>query len=217
MAIKITLDRPGLRAVSRFAAKKDVRFYLVGIRIESNPMQTRMIGCDGHTLAVHRADAKGDNEGAWEGIIPLDAVNTLLKLKATHKSLANEPITLTVQDAGEIRADWCGQSLNFRPVDGTYPDYKRVIPRTVSGESAWYQPEYLQRIEDAAADLGIGKSYDFRFNGTNSSLATIGSNMIAIIMPMHDMLAMDTIGTEWAYSDLPQPEAQPEAETEIPA
>lgn len=215
--IKITLDRPGLRAVSRFAAKKDIRYYLVGIRIESNPVQTRMVGCDGHTLAVHRADAKGDNENAWEGIIPLDAVNTLLKMKPIHKSLANEPITLTVQDTGEIRADWCGQSLNFRPVDGVYPDYKRVIPRNVSGESAWYQPEYLQRVEDAAADLGLKKDYLFRFNGTNSSLATIGNNMVAVIMPMRDMLSADTVGTEWAYSDLPQPEAQPETETEIPA
>ncbi len=211
--IKITLDRPGLRAVSRFAAKKDIRFYLVGIRVESNSMQTRMIGCDGHTLAVHRADAKGDNEGAWEGIIPLRAVNTLLKLKPMHKSMANEPITLTIQDTGEIRADWCGQSLNFRPLDGTYPDYKRVIPRTVSGESAWYQPEYLQLIDDAAADLGLKKNYSFRFNGTGSSLATIGNDMIAVIMPMRDMLSADTVGTEWAYSDLPQTEAQ----HEIPA
>lgn len=215
MTIKITLDRPALRAVSRFAAKKDIRFYLVGIRIESSPLQTRMIGCDGHTLAVHRSDAKGDNEGAWEGIIPLDAVNTLLKLKPMHKSLANEPITLTVQDNGEIRADWCGQSLNFRPVDGIYPDYKRVIPRTVSGESAWYQPEYVRRIEDAAEDLGLSKSYSFRFNGRGSSLATIGNDMIVVIMPMRDMVTADTIGTEWVYSDLPQPEAQPEAQPEI--
>lgn len=217
MAIKITLDRSGLRAVSRFAAKKDIRFYLVGIRIESNPMQTRMVGCDGHTLAVHRADAKADNENAWEGIIPLDAVNTLLKMKPIHKSLANEPISLTVQDTGEIRADWCGQSLNFRPVDGVYPDYKRVIPRTVSGESAWYQPEYLQRVEDAAADLGRKNGYTFCPNGSNSSLAKIGMDMIAVIMPMRDYLSLDTVGTEWAYSDLPQPEVQPETETEIPA
>jgi DNA polymerase-3 subunit beta len=215
MTIKITLDRPALRAVSRFAAKKDIRFYLVGIRIESSPLQTRMIGCDGHTLAVHRADAKGDNQGAWEGIIPLDAVNTLLKMKPVHKSLKDEPITLTVSDEGEIRADWCGQSINFRPVDGIYPDYKRAIPRIVSGEAAWYQPEYVQRIEDAAEDLGLSKSYSFRFNGRGSSLATIGNDMIVVIMPMRDMVTADTIGTEWVYSDLPQPEAQPEAQPEI--
>jgi hypothetical protein len=85
----------------------------------------------------------------------------------------------------------------------------------VSGEAAWYQPEYVQRIEDAAEDLGLSKSYSFRFNGRGSSLATIGNDMIVVIMPMRDMVTADTIGTEWVYSDLPQPEAQPEAQPEI--
>ena len=94
--MKITIDRNALKAVSRFAAVKDIRYYLQGVLIESNPLQTRLCATDGHTLAVHRADAKGDNEGSWTGILPLDTVNTLLKMKVVLKNLKNEPITLTI-------------------------------------------------------------------------------------------------------------------------
>ena len=55
--MKITIDRNALKAVSRFAAIKDIRYYLQGVLIESTPLQTRLAATDGHTLAVHRADA----------------------------------------------------------------------------------------------------------------------------------------------------------------
>ena len=70
-----------LNQVSFSMAVHDIRYYLNGVLVESNPLETRLCATDGHTLAVHRADAKGDNEGAWTGILPLDAVSTLLKIR----------------------------------------------------------------------------------------------------------------------------------------
>jgi DNA polymerase-3 subunit beta len=206
--MKITIDRNALKAVSRFAATKDIRYYLVGILIESTPLQTRLCATDGHTLAVHRSDAKGENEGSWTGILPLDAVNTLLKMKATHKSLKDEPITLTIEAAGEagehIRADWLGQSLIFRAVDGKFPDYRRVIPSTLDGQPAWINPDYLTRIVEAAKDIGIGAGFQFGFGGNSSSLAYIGQDMLAVVMPMRQDLTTDAIGASWARNALPE-------------
>jgi DNA polymerase-3 subunit beta len=200
--MKITIDRNALKSVSRFAATKDIRYYLVGILIESNPLETRLCATDGHTLAVHRADAKGDNEGAWTGILPLDAVNTLLKMKPALKSLKDEPIALTVSDNGEIRADWNGQSIITRAVDGRFPDYRRVIPTTLDGQPAWINPDYLSRIVDAAKDIGAG--FTFGFGGNSSSLAYIGQDMLAVVMPMRTELTTDAIGASWARNSLPE-------------
>lgn len=201
--MRITIDRNALKAVSRFAAVKDIRFYLVGVLIESNPLQTRLCATDGHTLAVHRADAKGDNEGSWTGILPLDAVNTLLKMKPAIKSLKDEPIALTIAESGEIRCDWNGQSIITRAVDGTFPDYRRVIPSSLDGQPAWINPDYLSRIVDAAKDVGSG--FSFGFGGNSCSLAYIGTDLLAVVMPMRTDLTTDAVGASWAKDALPQP------------
>jgi len=200
--MRIVINRAALKAVSRFAAKQDIRYYLQGVLVESSPTETRIVGCDGHTLAVHRADAKGDNEGSWTGIVPLPTVTALLKMKATHKTLRDAPITLSVQESGEIRADWIDQSINFRTIDGKFPEYQRVIPAKLDNTPAWYQPEYLQRIADASKD--IGESFTFGFNGNSASLAYIGQSMLAVIMPMRLDLMIDCEGAEWARKPIPQ-------------
>jgi DNA polymerase-3 subunit beta len=201
--MKITIDRNALKAVSRFAAIKDIRYYLQGVLIESTPLQTRLAATDGHTLAVHRADAKGDNEGSWTGILPLDAVTTLLKMKPSHKTLKDAPITVTVSDEGEIRCDWVGQSIITRAVDGKFPDYRRVIPETLDGIAAWINPDYLTRIVDAAKDIGAG--FTFGFGGNSCSMAYIGQDMVAVVMPMRTELTTDALGAAWAKDALPQP------------
>ena len=201
--MKITINRNALKAVSRFAAVKDIRYYLQGVLIESNPLETRLAATDGHTLAVHRADAKGDNEGSWTGILPLDAVTTLLKMKPTHKTLKDAPITVTVSDEGEIRCDWVGQSIICRAVDGKFPDYRRVIPEALDGLPCWINPDYLARIVDAAKDVGVG--FTFGFGGTGSSLAQIGSDMVAVVMPMRNDLTTDAFIAAWAKDALPHP------------
>ena len=213
--MRITIDRNALKAVSRFAAIKDIRYYLQGVLIESTPLQTRLCATDGHTLAVHRADAKGDNEGSWTGILPLDAVTTLLKMKATHKTLKDAPIYLSVQESGEIRCDWIGQSIICRAVDGKFPDYRRVIPSSLDGLPCWINPDYLARIVDAAKDVNAG--FTFGFNGTGSNLAHIGQDMVAVVMPMRTELTTDATRASWAKDALPVPaENAPETVQDAP-
>jgi len=201
--MKITINRNALKAVARFAAVKDIRYYLQGVLVESTPLQTRLVATCGHTLAVHRADAKDDNEGSWTGILPLDAVLTLLKMKPSHKTLKDAPITATILESGEIRCDWVGQSIITRAVDGKFPDYRRVIPEALDGLPCWINPDYLARIVDAAKDVGAG--FTFGFGGTGSSLAQIGQDMVAVVMPMRLELTMDATRAAWAKDALPQP------------
>jgi DNA polymerase-3 subunit beta len=200
--MRIVINRAALKAVSRFAAKQDIRYYLQGVLVESNPTETRLIATCGHTLAVHRSQHTGKNVGYWTGIVPLATVTALLKMKATHKTLRDAPIALSVQESGEIRADWIDQSINFRAIDGKFPDYQKVIPAELDGTPAWYQPEYLQRIVDSAKD--IGAPYTFGFNGNSAALSYIGAFMLAVIMPMRLGLTNDAVGAAWARNALPK-------------
>ena len=202
---KITINRKALKAVSLFAAKKDIRYYLCGVYVESTPLETRLIATDGHTLGVHRSEAKDDNVGVFNGIIPLDAVTAILKWKSPVRS-DDIPVTLTVSDNGEIRADYCGQSIIFRCVDGRFPEYRRVVPESVSGELAFFNPDYLMRCKLAAEALGVIEYKEGHFllahNGSGAGLASIGSDMVAVIMPMRrDALDAATCAS-WARQPL---------------
>ena len=79
----IVINKSALKAVSRFAAKTDIRYYLVGVYVEANETETRLIATNGHTMLIHRM--KAENTHCWNGIIPLDTVQSILKYKTASK------------------------------------------------------------------------------------------------------------------------------------
>ena len=110
-----------------------------------------------------------------------------------------------------------GQSIITRAVDGKFPDYRRVIPLTLDGNAAWINPDYLTRIVDAAKDIGIGLKFTFGFGGNSCSLAYIGQDMLAVVMPTRTELTTDAGCAAWAKSSLPEtPEIAPETVQDAP-
>ena len=201
----VNLYRTKLKAASRFMAVQDVRFYLNGLLIESNDVQTRIVATDGHTLFAGYDDAKGDNVGSFAGIMPADTVKAILSWKAPFKTAADMPVVLTTSDdpTGEHRAEWCGNVCIFRVVEGRYPDYTRVIPQSVSGLAGNYNPDYLARCKAAGIDLGAPKTYGINLmqNGDGSALVTFSPQAFAVIMPMRGEPG-DIGAAEWARAKL---------------
>lgn len=211
----INVYRNKLKAAARFMAVQDIRYYLNGLLIESNPMQTRVIATDGHTLFASRDDAKGDNAGTFTGIMPADTVKAILAWKAPYKSANDTPVVITTADdpAGEHRAAWAGNICVFRLIDGKFPDYARVVPTDVNGAPAFYQPEYLVRCSKAAIDMNTNKlgHFDFKQGGDGSGIAVFSSEAFAVIMPIRNTVA-DPALIAWAREALPAPVAEPVAE-----
>lgn len=204
----IQIQRSTLKAASHFMAVKDVRYYLKGILIESSPVETRACATDGHAMLLRQEDRKDDNDGSARIILPADIVAMILKWKAPAKRTADMPVVITVPDdaAAEHRAEWCGQIAVFRPVDGQFPDYQRVIPQSFSGEAAHYNPELLMRCQKAAIDLGTSKAGYFAFtqNGDGAAIATFSQQAFAVVMPMRGDKA-DAAATSWALKPVAAP------------
>lgn len=74
----LTIPTAILAGVAPFMAKKDVRYYLNGARIESERGYIRAIATDGHALAV--CDAPG-TETVAACLLPREAVEWALKQK----------------------------------------------------------------------------------------------------------------------------------------
>lgn len=184
--MQINVHRNALKAASRFSGVKDVRYYLNGVLVQASPTETRLVGCDGHTMLAHQWIV--ENEGYCDIIIPSDAVTAALKWK-----LPRDVETLTLTGGG---SKWMlamgAQSVGFEPVDGKFVDYQRVVPSVLSGEVAHFNPIYLKRCQEAAADLYDGrgardssKAVYVGHNGNSGALVDLGcTNAVAVVMPM---------------------------------
>ncbi|MGO4134795.1 DNA polymerase III subunit beta [Rhizobium brockwellii] len=120
--LKMLIDR------TQFAiSTEETRYYLNGIffhTIESNgELKLRAVATDGHRLARADVDAPSGSEGMPGIIIPRKTVGELQKLVDNPEVM----VTVEVSDA-KIRLTIGSIVMTSKLIDGTFPDYQRVIP-----------------------------------------------------------------------------------------
>jgi len=199
----IHISRNKLKAAAIFAAREDIRYYLNGILIESTPLQTRLCATDGHALFCAKDDAKGDNDGAFTGIVPNDTVKQILAWKAPYKGAADLPVIITTA-ADEHRAEWGGNIAVFKLIDAKFPEYAKVVPEKVSGDASYFNPELLMRCKKAVEALGTNKlgMFALKQGGDGSGIAVFSVEAFAVVMPMRGDKA-DVADVAWARAALP--------------
>lgn len=114
---------------TRFAiSTEETRYYLNGIflhAVESEGIKVlRAVATDGHRLA-RVEEPLPDGAGAMPGvIIPRKTVNELRKLAEDSQ----DEIAIRLSDT-KVRFDIGTVQLTSKLIDGTFPEYERVIPR----------------------------------------------------------------------------------------
>ena len=114
----------GLRDALAFVAptigREETRYYLCGASFQRDRKGTSvLVTTDGHRMAV----TPFATERAFVGmIVPRQAVDALLKMV--------EPARIErLPDETFLRFAWSGMSLTTKLIQGTYPDWQRVIPQ----------------------------------------------------------------------------------------
>jgi DNA polymerase-3 subunit beta len=202
--MKATMLIKNLKAVSRFCADGDIRYYLNGVKVESAPSETRLIATDGHILGCQRQTIGADeNQEKGDFIIPLDTVKTILRWKAPSKVYQDIPVIFTTESPTQIRAQWGDNIVVFSPVEGRFPDYHRVIPSELDQKPRMYHPDLIAKLAAAAIDIN-GKSkvmpYAFGFNG--AGLALINDNFIVVIMEIKGDILTSAAAADWARAPI---------------
>ena len=121
-AVKNLIER------TQFAiSTEETRYYLNGIYLHvlevDGELKMRAVATDGHRLARAQIAAPAGSEGMADIIIPRKTVSELQKL-------VDDPdvaVTLEVSDT-KIRFTIGSVILTSKLIDGTFPDYQRVIP-----------------------------------------------------------------------------------------
>ncbi len=106
--------------VAPFISTEETRYYLNGVHISDDAA----VATDGHRLGWHPLGFDGGAFG--KAILPKRLVDTLMVLPAPKSvALAKDKIAFEME----------GMSVRSKLIDGTFPDYRRVIP-TMSDNAA---------------------------------------------------------------------------------
>lgn len=149
----------------------DTRSNLAGVFLTKGQKKgsLRMVATDGHRLAlIERPTAGGTlSEGA---ILPRKGLAELGKILPEETTT----VTLTVS-ASEATVEVGDVLLSLRLVEGTFPDYQKVIPDSTPREVVIARDEFFQTLRRVSI-LSSERARGVRFKLENGSLAIIAHN-----------------------------------------
>lgn len=194
--LEIKCSAEYLLLVSKFVSRETHRFYLNGVNIEKHPTKKGVVitATDGHRLAS-MYDEDGRINGAASAII---AVNQDMARALRHKKAnefhqrGNVSHVLYGSNTEDINIDEIGDAHLYtaynKPIEGTFPDWRRVVPKTFGPvKSMTFNHEYVRGFTSL---LPKGeKSVTAFFSGDENSpvvfrLGAHGEKFIGVLMPM---------------------------------
>lgn len=117
----------GIGSVMHCASKEETRHYLQGVYIEPGAGEMTFTATDGHRLANLTVTSGVPDAAVFEAfILPRWVLRDYLKFLER----VNGPVLMTVDD-NRLQLSAAGETHITKLLDGTYPDYNRVIPKDV--------------------------------------------------------------------------------------
>ena len=114
-----------LQSTAFSMAQQDVRFYLNGLLLEIGVQRLSCVATDGHRLAYSISETKAEPETPVRAIVPRKSVGELQRLLGTAEPEDEVSILVTPQ---QLQIELNSVRLTTKLIDGSFPDYNRVIP-----------------------------------------------------------------------------------------
>jgi len=141
------INLKALKAINLFASKEETRYYLNGVNLRFEAGFIYMEATNGHYYSVIRHKIE-ETQDLPNVIVPRSLIE---KIKLDRKwgdfaeyTLENDKVTI----------DYAGVTYREGRVDATYPDTKRIVPETVSGEIAQFNYDFSALFVKAGKMLG---------------------------------------------------------------
>ena len=127
----------GLRATLFASSSDEAKQILTGVHLGLDGQGLECAATDGHRLAVLKLNHALPEQGLAEGAagstvdvtVPARSLRELERLLSARQS--REPVSLFC-DRGQVVFLWSDQVLTSRSLDGTYPNYRQLIPDSFS-------------------------------------------------------------------------------------
>lgn len=160
--VEFEVDLAALVAPVSFAmSSEETRFYLCGVYLHVSDNKLTAVATDGHRLARHY----GQESSEFTGVILPRKLVSLLPKGTVSVSLSATKIRITSAEG----------VLTSKLIDGTFPDYQRVIPRNneklITVEGGVLRGA-VDRVSLVSTERGGGVKVSFASGGATVSLNT---------------------------------------------
>jgi DNA polymerase-3 subunit beta len=151
-------------------AQQDVRYYLNGMLWEVQSGRLRVVATDGHRLALCSLSADITADENLQVILPRKGVIELARLLMNE----NDDVQIVI-GSNHIRATTTEFTFTSKLVDGKFPDYDRVLPKTTT-KAVFGSREELKQAFSRTAILSNEKYRGVRLLLTDNSVQIIANN-----------------------------------------
>ena len=194
--MQFTIQTNQLKALLLCSAKNDHRYYLNGAHFESTPNGIIAASTDGHRLLCINLPTE-QAEGI-KCLVPRALIEAAVKTKAQVIDIMIDGQNVTLSSAG--------QNVSGSLTDGVFPDFRRVVPQRVTGESggAQFQTEYISDFDKIGKLINGGKASIMLNGPMDTALVKFtDENVIGVLMPFRHELPQSLSRPAWL--DLPVP------------
>jgi len=180
--MKFLIPADTIKALLVIAAKKDVRGYLNSVCIDVRASDAVAVVTDGHKMLAVALTVTDDAAAA--ALVPGRYIVAREALESV-KPVLKRPILVTIDPTARAATLDNGSAATTTPLmDATYPDWRKVVPLTVSGEVAQFNAEYVGAFGKVHKLLGGKYSPVIRHNGDNAARVVLAGDAVGVIMPM---------------------------------
>jgi DNA polymerase-3 subunit beta len=151
-------------------AQQDVRYYLNGMLWEVTAGQLRLVATDGHRLAMCTLQGNIQSGDQTQVILPRKGVIELARLLINEE----EDVEVVI-GSNHIRATTTEFTFTSKLVDGKFPEYQRVLPRS-STKQVFGSREELRQAFSRASILSNEKYRGVRLMLTDGNLQIVANN-----------------------------------------
>jgi hypothetical protein len=201
--LTITASADHINAAMAAVSKEETRYYLKGVFLDGRGF---IAATNGHIAFAARCndayalrDVRPSFDTAGQSnagvIVPDTALAQAIKAAGRAK---DEHMTFNRDAHGQWWILYGNARVAFQPVDGSFPDWTRIIPTAPEKlTAAHYQPQYINALGKMAQALRGGKKdaaclFRLHQNGENPALVTFPhadadaprTDCCAVLMPM---------------------------------
>lgn len=196
------IDIRHLKSVNCATSTEATRYYLNGVFVEVIASHIHYTATDGHIMLCSRQESS-DVVGWPDGgvIVPRELINQI-----KIGGLCEDFSARITSDGKMVKIVFRYQSIEMPAIDGTFPDYRRVVPQSTDGTVAQFNMELFARLVKAqrfftndCGPLGIAH------NGDGPALVKFNrcdADIFGVVMPMRNQSVMTT-APDWLKHPVP--------------